>query len=102
MSNNQIKMKLKISEKVSKILTEADLISAEEKQSLFWHLLEKFGKEHIFTYQYLTITDSPTYFLSFNMIDNIIKTRNLGTWKNKITYISPDFNEPLDDLSDYM
>lgn len=95
-------MQYPISEKVSKILHEADLISTQEKQNLFWLLLEKFGQERIFSYQYLEITDYPSYFLSFPIKQTLAPKRILGTWKDKITYIADDFNAPLDELKDYM
>ena len=31
-----------------------------------------------------------------------VNKRRLGLWENKISNISSDFNEPLEELSDYM
>ncbi len=95
-------MHVPVSKRVAQIIHETESISMQEKLNLFLNLLEKFGRENVFLFQNISISDKPSYFITLQSIKPIKQKRNLGTWKDKLVYIAPDFNEPLDDLADYM
>lgn len=97
-------MQIQMTPQVADIMQQAENISINEKQNLFWLMLEKFGQENIISYQNIYISDSPSYIISFKMENagNIKKKRKLGVFPEGTFVMSDDFNEPLDDFKEYM
>ena len=94
-------MEIPMTQQVADYIKQTDKLSTEEKQNLFWIMLEKFGQENIFSYKIENDNYGIHYILK-TKDKKSDKKRKLGIWKDKIGFIAPDFNEPLDDLADYM
>jgi hypothetical protein len=95
-------MEKPINKKVAQILAQADKMTLSEKRNLFWVMLEKFRQESIFGYQYIYISETPSFLISFKEYKTTKPRRKLGIWEGTDYFIAPDFDAPLNDLADYM
>jgi len=95
-----------ITPQIANILQLTEKMQDEEKDLLIWIMFKKWANKmssvqeiqiaNIIAYIY-----SPNFISENNDIENDNK-RKLGLWKDKITYIAEDFNEPIEDLAEYM
>ena len=98
-------MEIQLTSQLTDILQKSEQLPDDEKNQLIWILLKHWAKK-IPSIQELHISDGLAYFF-YPMIKNEYeqepaKKRKLGAWRDKITYVAPDFNEPLEDLAEYM
>jgi len=97
-------MEIETNNKIAEILKLSDEINTEEKEMLIYFLFQKFNK-NIPSVQEIKVNNSVGYFFlpETKKIEKAeTETRKLGLWEGKIKYIAPDFNEPLEELSEYM
>ena len=84
------------------IIKQTQTLSREEQQQLAYYILfsslEKKKRNNILELFRFESDNS-----NFSVINKEKKQKiKLGLWKNKIGFIASDFNEPLEELSDYM
>ena len=97
-------MEAELTPQLTDILQKTEQLPDDEKNRLISYLLEKWA-DKMPSIQELHVSDGLAYFfypVTRNETKEPVKTRKLGLWKDKIAYIATDFNEPLEDLADYM
>jgi len=98
-------MQLQITPQVADILQQTEKMSVNEKQNLFWLMLHTFGQEKYFDYKTIDIPNGLVYILTYFENNSVeIKNNNaikFGLLKDKIV-VPKDFDEPLEDLNEYM
>jgi len=99
-------MQTTITPQIANILQLTEKMQDHEKDLLIWTMFKNWANK-MSSVQEIQIANMIAYFYYPNFIDENtdIETdnkRKLGLWEGKITYIAEDFNEPLEDLADYM
>jgi len=98
-------MQIQINEQVAKYIHNVETLQENEQDLFLFTLLQNYAKRNN-SVQEIQINNQIAYFYFPNSIyfqeKEEPKKRKLGLWEGKITYIAPDFNEPLDDMADYM
>ncbi len=99
------KMNLNITPEIEDFLKQSEKFLPEDKDILVWAILQKYA-DKTNSIQQIKINEMVAYiFMPGNQTinnENQTKERKFGLWKNKIGNISSDFNEPIDDLAEYM
>jgi len=98
-------MQIQITPQIADYILKVESLQENEQDLLLLSLLQNYAKK-MNSVQEININNQVAYFyfpksLYFEEKQEPTK-RILGLWKNKIGYVAPDFNEPLDELTEYM
>lgn len=99
-------MQIQTTKQIDDILQQTQKMTAQEKQNLFWKMLETLGEEKNIDYKTIDISNGLLYVLTYFENDLSVnkkdKKRQFGIGKGTVEYMSPDFDEELEDLHDKM
>ncbi len=98
-------MQIQMTQQVAKYIDKVETLQENEQDLLLFALLQNYAKKRN-SVQEIHINNQVGYFYFPKSIyfeeKKEPEKRKLGLWQDKIAYIAPDFNEPLEDLADYM
>jgi hypothetical protein len=98
-------MDIKVTPEFENFLKQSEKFFPEDKDILIWAILQKYA-DKTNSIQQIKFNEMVAYiFMPVKQTlnnENQTKERKFGLWKNKIGNISPDFNDPIDDLTEYM
>jgi len=99
-------MQTVLTPQIANILQLSEQIKDEEKDLLIWTLFKNWANK-MSSVQEIQVANMIAYFyFPKNLIENNEiqdnNKRKLGLWEGTEFYIAPDFNEPIEDLADYM
>jgi len=95
-------MEIQMTEQVAKIFEETEKMTLNEKQSLFWIMVERWGQENVLSYKIENDENGIHYILNKKKIANEPEKRRIGYFPKGSFVMSDDFNEPLEDFNEYM
>ncbi len=99
-------MQTTLTPQIENILQLTENMQDDEKELLIWTIFKNWANK-MSSLQEIQIANIIAYIYSPSFISQKIdyqdkNKRKLGLWEEKITYIADDFNEPLEDLAEYM
>jgi len=98
-------MQIQMTEQVAEYIHKVEKLQPNEQDLLLLVLLQNFAKK-MNSVQEININNQIGYFYFpktiYSQENKETKKRKLGLWEGTEFYIAPDFNEPLEELAEYM